>query len=125
MKHFKVIDQIKDVPDHPKNDHLKIGGIMKCDFSEIIHIVFEEETEEPIMTHFYCSECQRWCSFYSSIGNIHSHLRYKHQEQKNQFSNDEIIHSFICFLLTNDLPFRLIEDPHLANFCQNQYQGNA
>lgn len=119
MKHFKSIEEIDDVPEHPKKEQVIIGGFKKCDFSDHIFVAYEEDTGTPILSHFYCSECKRWLSFCCSIGNIHSHLRCKHNEQINRLSPDEIVHLLSCFILTNGLPFRLIEDKYLSVFLPN------
>lgn len=80
MKHFANSVQSPDIPDHPKEDQNKIGGFLSFDICDFILVAHRPESREPIMSHFYCTRCNKWFSFGSSIGNINTHLRFRHDD---------------------------------------------
>ena len=66
------------------------------------------------MTHFYCTRCNKWFSFGSSIGNIKTHLRCRHDDLWQPIRPDEIVHMIYAFIITNGLSFRIVEDKYLS-----------
>ena len=120
MKHFPHIDRnITDIPIHPIVPPERIGGIWASDMCDFIYIPYDSETKAPLMSHFLCSKCRRRYSFYSSIGNISTHLRCKHQVHQEELSPLFIKHMIYSFILTNGPPFRLIEDRYLSQLLQS------
>lgn len=119
MKHFPHVDKhVGDIPDHPIFPPERIGGFWVSDISDFIYVPFDSETRTPIMSHFWCDKCSRWYCFHSSLGNIHHHLRCKHQACHTEISPSFIKHAIYSFILTNGLPFRLIEDQYLSQLLQ-------
>lgn len=121
MKHFQHVNRpFGDTPNHPVISRNRIGGLWASDIAEFIYIAYESENESPIMSHFFCSQCKRWYAFWSSIGNVKCHLQCMHSVEEKHLEPSDILHCLYCFILTNGLPFRLIEDQYLSRLLHTQ-----